>query len=96
MDGYDPAVDVPTFVWMFVVLKIPIIAALLLIWYAIKEQPEPSVDEDDGGSRVPMGTGPRPYRPRHPRRGPHAAPPVSPPDRIRATQRGSHRRPARR
>ena len=36
-------VELPTFIWMFVVLKIPIIAALWLIWYAIQE-PEP----DDG------------------------------------------------
>ena len=32
--------DVTTFIWMFVVLKIPIVAALWLIWYAIQE-PEP-------------------------------------------------------
>ena len=87
--------DVPTFVWMFVVLKIPIIAALLLIWYAIQEpEPEPIVDDRDGGSRVPRDPSPRPDRPRLPRRGPHAAPPAPSPDRIRVARRRPGRRPA--
>jgi len=86
-------VDVPTFVWMFVILKIPIIAALLLIWYAVKE-PEPIVDEGDGGSRVPCGRSPRPDRPRPPRRGPHAAPPAPSPDRMRVARGRRGRRPA--
>lgn len=88
-------VDVPTFVWMFFVLKLPIIAALLLIWYAVKE-PEPTTDEDDGGSRVPVDPPPRPGRPRHPRRGPHEVRPSTAPGRIRSGGGRSSRRPARR
>jgi hypothetical protein len=78
-------VDVPLFLWMFMVLKVPIIAALLLIWWAVQE-PEPTVDEDDGGSRCPRDPEPRPRRPRPPRRGPHAAPPPPAPARVRATR----------
>ena len=78
------------FVWMFVVLKIPIVAALLLIWYAIQE-PEPLVDDDDGGSRLPLEPGPRPPRPR---RGPHDARPAPAPDRVRLSGRRRGRRPA--
>ena len=85
--------DVPTFVWMFVILKIPIVAALLLIWYAVQE-PEPIVDEDDGGSRVPRDHSPRPDRPRPPRRGPHAAPPAPSPERVRVARGRPARRPA--
>jgi hypothetical protein len=70
----------PMFVWMFVVLKIPVLAALWLVWWAIKE-PEPVVDPDEGGSdRRPD---PRTRGPRPPRRGPHAAPPPTPPRRVR-------------
>ena len=85
--------DVPTFVWMFVILKIPIVAALLLIWYAIQE-PEPAVDDDDGGSRLPRAPGPRPDRPPRPRRGPHGTRPLPAPERIRVTGRRPGRRPA--
>lgn len=76
--------DVPAFVWMFVVLKIPIIAALLLIWWAVRE-PEPVSEEDDGGSHRP-DHGPRPRNPRPPRRGPHATPEPSAPRRVRTAE----------
>ena len=78
-------VDVPIFVWMFVVLKLPIIAALVLIWWAVRE-PEPTAGEDDGGSRRPRDPKPRPRRPRPPRRGPHAAPPPASPARVRTAK----------
>jgi len=86
-------VDVPTIVWMFVVLKLPIVAAMLLIWYAIKE-PDPIVDEEDGGNHVPREPDPRPTRPRPPRRGPHAAPPAPAPRRVRVAGDRRRRRPA--
>jgi hypothetical protein len=83
--GTIRSVDVPLFVWMFIVLKVPIVAALLLIWWAVQEpEPEPSVGEDDGGSRCRRDPAPRPGRPRPPRRGPHAAPPPPAPARVRA------------
>ena len=64
---------------MLVVLKIPIIALLCLVWWAIKQEPEPV----DGESREPLRRGPdhprRPRWPTPPRRGPHAEPlPVAP------------------
>lgn len=87
--------DVATLVWMLVILKIPIIAALLLIWYAVQE-PDGAQDEDDGGSRVPGESTPPPDRPRPrpPRRGPHATPPAPSPERIRAVKGRQLRRPA--
>ena len=70
------------FVWMFVVLKIPVIAALLLIWWAVREpDPEPEEDPRGGSSDREPPRGPR--RPRPPRRGPHASPPPSAPARVR-------------
>lgn len=93
--GYDASVDVPTFVWMFFVLKLPVVAALLLIWYAVKEPgPGPTVDEDDGGSGRPRETDPGPRRPRPPRRGPHATPPARAPGRVRVARDRHLRRPA--
>jgi hypothetical protein len=76
-----------TFIWMFVVLKIPIAALLFLVWWAIKE-PEPVVDEgEDGGSRRPD-----PHRgpnlPKPPRRGPHADAPLPAPKRVRTAAVG--------
>ena len=75
-----------TFVWMFVMLKIPIVMLLWLVWYAI-QTPEPEIadDRDEGGSdRRHRGL---PRNPRRPRRGgPHAAPPPAPP-RVRTVAR---------
>jgi len=73
------------FVWMMVVLKIPVVALLWLVWWAVKE-PKPREDEPvrvDHGS-VPGRDHPRPRRPRPPRRGPHAAPAPPAPKRVRA------------
>ncbi len=74
------------FVWMMVMLKIPIVLLLWLVWYAIKE-PEPATadDGDDSGSDRRHDRLPR--NPRPPRRGgPHAAPPPAPP-RVRTVAR---------
>jgi len=55
-----------------VVLKVPIGAALFLIWYAVRAEPEVEELPDDGehGFRRWRRT---PIRPRGPRRGPHPA-----------------------
>ena len=71
--------------YMMVILKIPIIALLMLVWWAVKQEPEPA----DGEPRERIRRHPEhPRRPRWPRptrRGPHAAePPPVPPRRIRA------------
>jgi hypothetical protein len=55
-----------TIFYMVVILKIPMIAALWLVWWAIKQEPEPEESTDEG-------RGPRrkiPPLPRSPRRGP--------------------------
>ena len=56
-----------TLFFMMVILKIPMVAALWLVWYAIKAEPEPEEDtaEDDRGPRRKL-----PPLPRWPRRGP--------------------------
>lgn len=87
--------EVTTFIWMFVVLKIPIVLLLLLVWYAIKE-PEPVTvgNEDEGGSHRPdphRG----PHRPRPPRRGPHDGVPLPAPKRVRTAAAGRDLRTSR-
>lgn len=76
--------DAATFIWMFFVLKLPIVAACLVIWWAVRE-PAPARDTDDsdeGGSKRPRH--PRPRGPGPPRRGgPHARPMPGPPTRVR-------------
>jgi len=76
-------VELSTVIWMFVILKIPILAAFWLIWYAVQE-PEAAADETDerGGGSDREG-GPRPRKPRPPRRGPHGAQLPGPPRRVR-------------
>jgi hypothetical protein len=70
------------FIWLMLVLKIPIAALLYIVWWAVHQDTEP---EDDGGTDGEGGTKvhPRPdHRPRRPRptrpRGPHGAPPPAP------------------
>lgn len=55
-----------------VVLKIPIGAALFLIWYAVRAEPEAEELPDDGEHGFRRWR-PEPRRPRGPRRGPHPA-----------------------
>jgi hypothetical protein len=64
-----------TMLYLFVALKLPILAACYLIWWAVHQEPEyPEDSEGGGGRRRPH---PVPKLPRAPRRGPHreAAPP---------------------
>ena len=74
-----------TFIFLMFVLKIPVIGLLLLVWWAIRQEPETGDggSDDDGGSRRPRH--PRPPLQPLPRRGPHhgARPPASP-SRVRA------------
>jgi hypothetical protein len=95
--GYDVAVSGSAWgiLWLAVALKVPIIALLYIVWWAIKDPPEPVLVEDDGGSpdRDPR---PRPHprdpRPRPPRRGPHGPPEPAAPARIRVAERPAPRR----
>ena len=78
-----------TFLWMMVVLKIPVVAAIWLVWWAMKAEPEPEPEpepsgEDEGGSKVPEPEPPhRPRRPPPHRRGPHGEPEPPAPPRVR-------------
>jgi hypothetical protein len=82
------------FVWLFVVLKIPVIAALWLVWWSIRD-PEPPEEPrgDGGGSDRGPHRHPRPRRPGPTRRGPHGEP-IGAPRRVRAGAR-HERHPAR-
>jgi hypothetical protein len=73
--------------WLFLVLKIPLIAACWLVWWAIHAEPEPedaSSPGGDGGERVRgPERHPRPPLPHAPRRGPHGDDALPSPPRIR-------------
>jgi hypothetical protein len=75
---------------MLVVLKIPVIAAFFLVWYAIKE-PEPA--DEEPRERLHRGDDdrPRPRHPRPPRRGPHAEPLPRSPKRTRVIAKRTER-----
>jgi hypothetical protein len=89
-------VDVWTFLWLMLILKIPIVGLLSIVWWAIKQGPETEpVPEDDGGikdrprPRHPFH--PRPRLPHAPRRGPHGESAPHPPARMHvATARSRH------
>ena len=80
-------------VWLAIALKVPIIALLYLVWWAIKDPPVAMVDEDDGGSadRDPSPH-PRDRPPHPPRRGPHGPPEPAAPARVRVAKRRTRRR----
>jgi hypothetical protein len=76
-----------TFIWLMVLLKIPIVALFLIVRWAVREPPE-TVTGQDGGigprARPRHPHHPRPRLPRPPRRGPHGEPRPTPPQRVRA------------
>ena len=71
-----------TLFYMIVILKIPMIAALWLVWWAIKQEPEPVAGEDDGGNQRTRPH-PVPKLPHAPRRGPHGDAALPSPPRVR-------------
>ncbi|HEX6388778.1 MAG TPA: hypothetical protein VFZ89_05020 [Solirubrobacteraceae bacterium] len=73
-----------TFIYMMFVLKIPIVALLWIVWWAIHQTPEPEpTGRDDGGTKTPHPRGPLPHPPR---RGPHAEPAPASPPRVRSAR----------
>ena len=78
-----------TFLWLILLLKIPICGLLWIVWWAIHktdaEAPAGAHDED-GGTKVarPRRLHPRPPRPVRPRRGPHGSAPPPAPRRTRS------------
>jgi hypothetical protein len=83
-------------IWLAVALKVPIVALLYLVWWAIKEPPA-EWQEDSGGGAPDRDPGPHPRgRPPHPpRRGRHGAPEPVSPTRVRAARRPARRRTLR-
>jgi hypothetical protein len=80
------------FVWMMLVLKIPIVMLLWIVWWAVKQvdaEMEEPAGEDGGSDRARHPR--RPRHPRPPRRGPHAEPPPRAPSRVRARGRSLSR-----
>ena len=79
------------FIWLMLVLKIPIVALLWIVWWAIHAEPEPVQDTrgDDGGTKVDRH--PRRPLPRNPRRGPHGDRAPAPPARTRTVLARSRR-----
>jgi len=73
-----------TFFFLMVVLKIPIVALLYIVWWAIHAEPEPALPVNGSGDGGSERLHPRPPRPPRPRRGPHAEPDPAPPRRVRA------------
>jgi hypothetical protein len=55
--------------YLFVFLKLPIIAAGLIIWWAVRQTTDTDDVPSDGGSPRRVRPHPRPRRPRPPRRG---------------------------
>ncbi len=74
------------FIWLMLALKLPLAALIYIVWWAIKQEPEDSAPDDDGGiKRQHRPHPPQPF-PRRPRRGPHGDPAPSPPARVRTTR----------
>jgi hypothetical protein len=82
-----------TIFFLFVVLKIPVLAAFLIVWWAARAEPEPPPETDEGGGGGGGVRHARTPRPRPPRRGPHCGPAPSAPRRSRTPVR--RRNPAR-
>jgi len=71
------------FVWIMVILKIPLVALLLLVWWAIRSTPESDDQSEGGDGGIKYSPHPRRPFPRRPRRGPHGDPPLPAPPRTR-------------
>ncbi|HWH10487.1 MAG TPA: hypothetical protein VG165_05120 [Solirubrobacteraceae bacterium] len=73
-----------TFIYLMLILKIPMGGLAWLVWWAVHQTDEDPVaaNEDDGGSKRRHDHPRRPL-PRSPRRGPHGAPLPKSPDRVR-------------
>jgi hypothetical protein len=88
-------VDVWTFLWLMVFLKIPIVGLFLIVRWAVREAPDTAADQDGGVGPLPRPRNPyhpRSRPPRSPRRGPHRDRAPGSPPRIRAVAT-AHRRP---
>jgi hypothetical protein len=73
--------------WLFVALKVPVIAACWIIWWAVHQEPEYPDDAGGGGGRPRPH--PAPVLPHAPRRGPHREPAPAAPPRVRPAKASS-------
>ena len=64
-------------------MPVPVIAALLLVWWAVRSTSEPELEQDGGNGPDNSGPDPKPQLPLAPRRGEHDRTTSSPP-RIRS------------
>ena len=73
------------FLWLMFALKIPIIALLWIVWWAVRSAPEDEQQPrgDDGGTKYRPPHPRRPF-PKRPRRGPHGDPALPAPPRTRS------------
>jgi hypothetical protein len=74
------------FIWLMLVLKVPIAALIYIIWWAVKQEPEETPPSDDDGGLRRKRPHPREPFPRRPRRGPHGDPAPSAPARVRTVR----------
>lgn len=72
-----------TMFYLFVALKLPIIALCAIVWWAVRQAPEPETGTDGGGGGTHRRPHPRRPLPRSPRRGPHGEPALPSPPRTR-------------
>ena len=72
-----------TMFYLFVFLKLPILAAAWIVWWAVRQEPEVENEVAEGGGGGGRPPHPRPRRPRPPRRGDHGAPAPGAPPRVR-------------
>lgn len=77
--------------YLFVALKIPMLLAYWIVWWAVRAEPDPSEGVRDDG-----GIGKRPHAPPRlphaPRRGPHGGAVMSAPRRVRSPLSAKGRR----
>jgi hypothetical protein len=72
-------------VWLMLALKLPLAGLIYIVWWAIKQKPDESTSDDDGGIKRHRPHPREPF-PRRPRRGPHGDAPPQPPARVRTTR----------
>jgi hypothetical protein len=76
------------FIWIMLILKIPLVALLWIVWWAVRSTPEPELPgDDDGGLGVRHPHDPQPLPPAPRRRGPHGDPVLPAPPRTRTPAR---------
>src|SRR3954452_1941802 len=84
-----------TMLYLFVFLKLPIVAACLIVWWAVRQGTDEELTRNDGGAPKPRRPHPRPRRPRPPPRRTPPAPTRAPAARPRRAAAAPSAAPAR-